>query len=195
MTGGAVTSIRLTPEDRRLLERCVVESGMTRSCFFRRLLQDRANGMYGNVNHAISAAVLRSEIAGLANLQAPGGIYPAMTIRAYDPALVAARTSMDEILSGTLPMVGDDARTAGWDPYAEGTRWFYMRVLPKFFKTLLRLDRPPTVDARYEPFEMVDGQHAEPFRVRLPHTGQPARTARRAHTQGLNCWLERLRWW
>ena len=160
---GATTSIHLTTEDRHKIERIMVKRGITsRSEYFRKLVQNDVNGVdESDINGTPPAGVLRAEIAGPANRQAPMADHPSMTVRAYDLALVVARARMAEIRKGKLPMVEDDIREAWLDPYAERTWELYMDVLPKFFKVLLGLDGPPNVEVRYGPLDMVDGQYAE----------------------------------
>ena len=159
----------MTPEEEDVFKSAMLARGITnRSDFLREVFQESKAvpadirsllepGYEPDISDTAVAAAVHSQIAGLANQQAPVTNYPGMTFWMYDLALVVARAHMGEILSGTLPMVEDNVRTAGLDPYAENIWGAYMGVLSRFFKTLLRLDRPPTVDVRYKPLEVVDG--------------------------------------
>lgn len=123
-------------------------------------LEDLA-GREPGIDGTILAAAARKIIAGMAGLQvATGDDYPGMGNTGYCLALVVAGQHMDEIMSGTLPMVHDDVLAADLDPYGKKTWELYTVVLPEFFQVVLGLDGPPAMDIRYDPLDSVDGQHA-----------------------------------
>ncbi len=175
----ASLTISVTAGDKEELKRQMAERGIRcRSKMFRDMLWG-GDGSSPNHNTAdpasptsvtgeeqardgtMVATALRDAIAKMADMHAAAEDgYPSMGLAAYELAMVVARNHMGDIATGTLPMVGDDARAAGMDPHGRQAWELYTETLPGFFRVLLGLDRPPEPDVRYEPLDSVDGQHA-----------------------------------
>lgn len=167
------TSISLLDKDYAVMERLMAELGTrNRSELVRTLMWERIKEPVpgrepatGAADPAIIgtqvAACVREKIAEMAGVQEPAGAdYPGMGVAGYELALIIAQNHMTEILAGTIPMVYDDAHAAGLDPHGQNAWGLYTVALPGFFKVALELDKPPAVDMRYDPLELVDGQHA-----------------------------------
>lgn len=107
------------------------------------------------------AALARREVAALAGRKpAAGADHMGMGLAAYELALAVARSHMDEILAGVMPVTHGDALAASLDPHGRRAWELCTAVLPRFFQAVLGLDRTPTADMRYEPLDSVDGQYA-----------------------------------
>lgn len=173
----APLTISVTDDDREMLDNLMAKRGIkNRSRMFRRMLQTEAAAAPNSdltdlarrepgIDGTPAATALRNAIAGMAGLQAAtGDDYPGMGLAGYNLALVVAEHHVDEIMSGTLPMVHDDALAADLDPYGKNAWELYTAALPEFFRVVLGLDSPPAPDIRYDPLDSVDGQHAGAIR-------------------------------
>lgn len=180
------SSISLAEEDDAEMKRQMAGRGLTnRSEFFRALLWEHAGGRNPDrkpgtatgaadpsITGTLIAAHVREKIAGMAGVQAPAGDdYPWMDVAGYGLALSVAQNRMDEIRAGTLPLVPGDALAAGLDPHGKKAWDLYEATLPLFFQALLGTERPAAVDARYDPLDSVDGQHAGAIRGEVASRG------------------------